>query len=169
MKKSIVLFLFILIGIWSCEGPQGVPGPQGTSGPQGTALLSQTTEHKVNFTQSNNYQVLIPFASKIYDSDVVLVYILWEVDNGTPIWRLLPQVNVFSNGELTYNADFTVNEVRLFLESNLNINTLEDKWRLDQTFRIVVVPAEFANRLSKASYREAVEALNINESDFIKK
>ncbi len=97
-------------------------------------------------------------------------YILWgtEGTEDNPIWRPLPQTIMFDNGDqLIYQYDFTKNRIELFLDANFDLSTLVDKFRINQVFRFVVVPADFANKMSKnASYEEVTTALKIQSKDF---
>jgi hypothetical protein len=171
MKKiSLVLILMGLL-IASCEGPSGPPGPQGPSGVSGTNILGQTYEYTASFTTANNFSYLINLPVTIYNSDVILAYIQWDLaSSGNPIWRPLPQTIMFNNGDqLIYQYDFTKNSIQLFLDSNFNLNTLESSFATNQKFRFVVVPSDFANKLSKnPSYEEVTQALKIKEVDFKK-
>ena len=150
MKKiSLVLILMGLL-IASCEGPSGPPGPQGPSGVSGTNIVGKTYEYTASFTTSNNFSYIINLPVTIYNSDVILGYILWGTENGNPIWRPLPQTIMFDNGDqLIYQFDFTKSNLQLFLDSNFNLATLENSFAINKTFRFVVVPADFANKISK--------------------
>ena len=82
----------------------------------------------------------------VLESDVVLVYLLWEVGedsegNQLPIWRLMPQTIFLADGSFQYNYDYTYFDVSIFLDGAYDFTTLGDEWRLGQTFRIVVIPA----------------------------
>ena len=87
MKKIALLLLFVTILFVSCstEGTQGPPGPQGPPGTDG--LLGQIFEVEVDFDDLNNYQFLVDFPTtiEVFDSDIVVAYILDAVDNGIDI------------------------------------------------------------------------------------
>jgi hypothetical protein len=144
MKKlTTMILLFASAFILSCEGPMGPPGEDGTD------LLGTIFEIEGDFKVSNEYQLFFDFPNnfEIYDTDVVLVYILWDVVdvNGkqTDVWRLLPQTIVLNEGVLQYNFDYTVNDVRIFLETTIPFGNLLPAETQDQVFRIAVLPADF--------------------------
>ena len=81
---------------------------------------------------------------EVFDTDVVLVYILWETADGLDVWRLLPQTLILDEGLLQYNFDYTVGDVQIFLDGTLDFNQLLPAEWQNQVFRIAVLPAEFA-------------------------
>lgn len=144
MKKiSSIILLFVSVFIISCEGPMGPPGEDGD------ALIGTIFEMEGDFKVSNNYELFFDFPKdfEIYKTDVVLVYILWDVvtvnGKNTDVWRLLPQTVVLDEGVLQYNFDYTVNDVRVFLEGTIPFSTLLPAETQDQVFRIAVLPADF--------------------------
>ncbi len=164
MKIFSSVCILLTVFFIGCTGPAG---PQGPVGPQGTNILGQTIERTVNFTPSNGYGALVTFEPLIYDSDAILVYVLEGVDEfNNPIWRQLPRRVLFAFGTMNYEYDFTKNDVRLFLDANFDLSMLESKWTLNQTFRIVVVPSDFARKMAKASYKQVSEALKLEDKDF---
>jgi hypothetical protein len=147
MKKFTTIVLLILaIFFSSCEGPMGPPG---IPGEDGDALIGTIFEFEDDFRPSNNYELFFDFPNnfEIYDTDVVLVYILWDVVavNGiqTDVWRLLPQTVILDEGFIQYNFDYTVNDVKIFLETTIPFNELRPAETDDQVFRIAVMPADF--------------------------
>lgn len=166
MKKiTLVLAIIGMITLQSCEGPQGVPGRDGVS------VEAEVFEVTRNFSAGNNYSSLIPLNPPIFASDVVLVYLLWDVDGNTPIWRLMPQTVQLLEGDLQYNYDFTRFDVNLFLDSaDFNLNILGPQWTQNQTFRIVLVPGYFASaRVDFSNYEEVMQMLSLNERNVVKK
>jgi len=148
VMKKLTSFLLLLAGItlFSCEGPMGPPG---VPGQDGTSLIGTVFEMQGDFRASNNYELYFDFPQnfEIYDTDVVLVYILWEVanvnGNQTDVWRLLPQTVVLNDGVLQYNFDYTVADVKIFLEGSTDFNNLLPAETDNQIFRIAVLPADF--------------------------
>jgi hypothetical protein len=164
MKKLASFLILLVFSLSSCEGPSGPVGPQGA---QGTYVVGQTYEYTRNFTSAGNFETAITFPKAILPSDVVLVYKLWTVDNGVDVWRPVPQSVTLPQGVLTYNFDFSKNDLYLFINSNFDLTTASTNYTLDQTFRIVVVPSDFAQKMSKnASYEEVTTALKIQSKDF---
>lgn len=151
MKKiTSTLLILATIIISSCQGPMGPPGLPGNDG---DALLGTIFDLTGDFTEQNNYRLIHDFPTdfEIYDTDVVLAYILWEQSDDTKIWRLMPQTvvlkteyeNASETDVLQYNFDYTVFDVQIFLEGTVDFNTLQPGEWQNQTFRIVVVPADF--------------------------
>ena len=87
LVSAAILFLATAVLITSCEGPQGPPGESGTN------ILGTVFEIQGDFTADNDYLLYYQFPGnfEVYDSDVVLVYMLWEQTNGLDVWRLMPQ------------------------------------------------------------------------------
>lgn len=166
MKR--IVFLIAVIGIsflQSCVGPEGPMGPKGNPGEDG--LISSVFEVTTNFNSINDFSHLVTFSNPIYSSDMVLVYQLYEVNNGTDIWRLLPQTYYFENGdEIDYNFDFTKYDVNIFMGANFDLNLASSVWTQNQTFRIVIIPGYFGNKLSKPidfkDYDATLKAFNID-------
>src|SRR5690606_3940873 len=84
------LMALLLFAFQACKGPEGAPGPEGPQGPQGpqgpegpTILPAVFDVDNADFIASGNYRVSInmPSSLEIYPSDVVLVYLAWEVVN----------------------------------------------------------------------------------------
>ncbi len=168
MKKTIgILTLAAAVVLLSCEGEPGPPGQDGVS------FLGNVFEVKGDFTSQNNYELFYEFPAgfEMYESDIVLVYILWEVvegnDGGTvDVWRPLPQSVVLNEGILQYNFDYTFGDVRIFLDGDINFNILLPAEKENQIFRIVVFPADYAkNNLVDVENLDAVmDFLAIDET-----
>jgi len=170
--KGIFLLLAVAVLI-SCEGPIGPVGPPGEPGENGDAFIGTVIDIQGDFTQSGEYIIAHSFIDDdvvVYESDVVLVYILWdqtEDDNGDPvdIWRLLPQSVVFNNGDiLQYNYDHTFFDVEIFLDGTVDFGSLDPSYLQDQVFRIAVLPADYAksNSLDVSDLSSVMRALKFN-------
>lgn len=164
MKTINYIILFIAVAFFtSCEG---VPGEDGLDG---DSFIGTVFEIEGDFTKANDFRLYFTFPEKIkvYESDVVLVYILWEQDNSNKdVWRLLPQTIVLDEGILQYNYDFTLADVQIFLGGSINLQSLLPSEALDQIFRIVVVPASFAknNTLEAGDYNLLINSLGISSN-----
>lgn len=166
-KFTAFLGLIGLLIFQACEGPQGPAGIDGVDGVDGVNIVSEVFEVEIDFTADNDYREYFTFDPAIYDSDVVLAFIRWESDGGTPIWRALPQTTFFENGVLMYNFDFTSNDFSLFLDGPLDYSTLGSEWVDDQLFRVVVVPGDFvSSRLDLTNYEAVTEYLGLTDEDF---
>ena len=167
MKRILsILFVSVLL-LFSCEGEQGPPGFDGLDGLDGGIIVSNAFEIQVDFNLANNYEIIEPYGFDVYPYDVTLVYILWETLDGQDIWRLIPQSVEFPDGMLTYNFDFTQNDVKLFLDGTTDFNLLAPEWTDNQVFRVVVVPADNVDGLDISNLNAVMKANNIES--FIKK
>lgn len=173
-----IILVFALAFLASCEGEPGPPGRDGLDGLDGESFLGSVFEIEGDFTSSNNYNLYFQFPSNItvYDTDVVLVYILWDIaedNSGNPIdvWRLLPQTVVLRNENtgndevLQYNFDYTFADVQVFLEGTIDFNTLLPAETDNQVFRIVVFPADFITQkgLDISDYSMMMKSLGVKK------
>lgn len=169
MKRlSFVFSLFALVLFQACEGPPGPQGPPGLDGLDAVNIVATTYEVSVDFTGEENYEAIFDWPEELVESDVVQTYIQWEVDNnGNSIWRALPQTVFLQEGPLVYNYDFTVFDIRLFLDGAINPSILGPEWTDNQVFRIVVIPSDFPDaRLDLTDYEAVTEFLGVTEEDF---
>jgi hypothetical protein len=163
MKKIIALL--VVVGMFSFQGCTTDTNYVDTD------TISTVFENEVpyNFTSSNNYTVKFIFPYTIISSDMVLVYRLTGTSNGNDLWEFLPETHYFADGtrNFGYNFDFTRNDVQIYLEGN-NLGTLDAAYRLNQIFRIVVVPADLIYGIDKNNYPAVMSALKINENQIQK-
>ena len=174
LVKSISLFVLTLI-LTACTGDQGPMGPpgydgiDGTNGNDGSNNVSNAFEKTVSFNAANNFEFTQKYGFKVLESDVTLVYILWETldgtVNGTKVWRMLPQTVLLDEGLLFYNFDFTRTDVRFFLDSNFDLNLLGAGDTQDQVFRVVVVPADDINGVDVSNLKAVMQLKNIQSFD----
>lgn len=118
-----------------------------------------------NFNSINNYRINFNLPYTIYSSDMVLVYRLTGTVNGNDLWEFLPETHYFADGtrDFSYNFDFTRNDVQIYLEGN-NLSSLNSIYRLNQTFRFVIIPANFLNMVDENNYSEVIKSLNLKEN-----
>lgn len=166
MKRFFLLLVAVTTTAFlsSCEGdtgPQGLPGP-----------AAEVFEVTTNFVPTNDpettYRSFFDLNPAIYQSDNVLVYELSGVVNGKDIWKLLPQVYTFDNGDvLQYNYDFSYNDFSIFIDANFNLNTLPNSWFNNKTFRIVIVPGYFSQDLDFENMDILLSQLKIGNEQII--
>lgn len=171
----MMLGAFAMTACEGDQGPQGPAGPQGPQGPQGPAgggeggtATNEVFEVIVDFTAANDYFEAFTLDPELGEADMLLVYLLWEIDGNTDIWRPLPQTLFLPEGILKYNFDFTLFDFGLFLEGDFNLDNLGPEWTDEQVFRIVVVPGQFLMEhpdLGTADYETVMEVLEKTESD----
>lgn len=169
MKSLItILGLGILLTFSACfidgdEGPQGPRGFDGAQGEPGEEAFVFDFEG-VSFT-GPDYEVIIPYAAGFtaLETDVTFVYFLWgedEADNGelVEVWRALPQTLITEDGILQYNYDFSIFDVKLFLDANFPLDLLTAIDTDDWVVRIVVAPGKYwsGGRKEYPSYEEVM-------------
>jgi hypothetical protein len=167
MKKLLVLL--ISVTLMSCEGPQGPPGFNGVN------ILGSVFETVVTFSPANGYSTLVPFPNSIevFESDVVIVYLLEEQLNdpsgAIDVWTPLPATFFLNDGlQVVYNFNHTFLDVNLFLDGNVNLDTLGSGFTNNQVFRIAVLPADFAENfdINLMNFSEVMQALQTQNPDF---
>jgi hypothetical protein len=163
MKRILSVISIFAVLLTSCTGDQGPPGFDGFDGQDGGVFVASAFEVVIDFNADNDYQFIEPYGFDVFPSDVTLVYIEWETDNGEPIWRLLTQTEYFDNGVLVYNYDFTQQDVRIFLDGTINLNTLDNVWTQNQAFRVVVVPADNIDGLDVSNLDSIMQAYAIED------
>lgn len=137
--------LFLLFSLVACKGDRGPQGPAGVN------ILGQVFETTVDFNSGNNFSAVIDYPKnvEVYESDAVLVYLLEEeLADNVDVWTPLPQT-YFINGEgiMLYSFNHTFLDVKVFLDGDFPLVNLPPVFTKDQTFRIAIVPAEFAEDL----------------------
>ena len=170
MKKlSLILAVLVMVSCQSEPGPVGPEGPQGPAGPVGQAF-----EVEASFSESNNYTQFfeIPSSIEVLESDIVAVYLLWEVDEdtGNDVWQPLPVSVFFDDGELQYAFDHTFVDVRLFLTGDTNLGTIGDSYTQNQIFRVAVLPVDYveANKINMSNMGQVMNAVDKSKIKRIK-
>ncbi|MFD2909394.1 hypothetical protein ACFSX9_11710 [Flavobacterium ardleyense] len=168
MSKRITLMLVFIgmITLQSCTVNEVKEGPDKDT-------ISEVFEYSnVNLTNSNDYSRILNFPFAIYPSDMVLVYRLTGLDSNRDVWKLLPETYYYDDGTLNfgYKNDFTrVNAVvELF---GYDLPGLNPDFRLNQVFRVVVIPGSFASRTAAFNfedYEAVVERYQLDEANVIK-
>ncbi|AVR46723.1 dihydrolipoamide dehydrogenase [Christiangramia fulva] len=171
MKKILSLLALTSILFISCTGDPGPPGPPGPPGEDGQYIVGQAFEATVDFTDPN-YSVFvdIPAGIEVLDTDIVLVYLLESVDDqtGADVWSLLPQTFYLDgSGEVQYNYNHTSSDVNIYLHGNVDLSTLGPAFTDNQTFRLVVLPADYAlnSGVDINNYQAVKAALDLKDAN----
>ncbi|MCB0452728.1 MAG: hypothetical protein KDC94_07520, partial [Aequorivita sp.] len=84
------------------------------------------------------------------------------------VWSPLPQNIFYNNGDIIqYIFTNTFVDIQMLIEGNFDLSTLNDPGVLNnQTFRIAVVPAEFA--ATNPSMKELLEKMQVDGSQIEK-
>lgn len=165
MKKITLVLAFIgMITLQSCTVNEDNNGIDNDT-------ISQVFEYSnVNFVP-NNYSVVLTFPRPIFNSDMALVYRLSGVFQGEDVWKLLPETYFFPDGtlDLRYDFDFTRFDTQVFLEG-FNLPSVNPNFRLNQVFRVVVIPGFFGNKkpINHEDYNAVIEGYGIDESKIVK-
>jgi len=169
MKRILSLITVFTLLFTACEGdpgPQGPPGFNGQDGLDGVNFVGQSFERTINFTSTNDYivDIEIPLDIELLETDMVLVYrFLGQID-GFDVWKPLPEtVYTDDGGEFQYNFEHNYDFVTIYLNApaTFDFNSLLDEDRLDQIFRIVVLPVDFVNStdIDLNNYNDVVQYL----------
>ena len=142
LMKLFLTLIFSLLVLTSCEGPEGPKGLPGIN------ILGQVFEVNIDLNATNNFEqvVTIPLSIEVFESDAILAYRYEGSFNGADIWTPLPST-YFDNfgGTFLYTFNHTYFDLKFFLDGNFNLGVLAPSWTDNQIFRVVVVPAEFAD------------------------
>ncbi len=166
MKRILSLITVFTLLFTACEGDPGPQGPPGLNGQDGVNFVGQSFERTINFTSTNDYivDIEIPLDIELLETDMVLVYrFLGQID-GFDVWKPLPEtVYTDDGGEFQYNFEHNYDFVTIYLNapSTFDFNSLLDEDRLDQIFRIVVLPVDFVNStdIDLNNYNDVVQYL----------
>jgi len=173
MKKISLFLLFSIVLFMSCEGPQGPPGFDGFDGFDGAdgadGLIGSIFEVEADFTPDGyEYSVDIPASIEVFDTDIVMAYVLTEVLDGVDIWEPLPQTLFFGNEILLYGYDYTFSDVRFFLDGTIDLNSLGALYTDNILFRVAVIPADFAASIDVSNINEVMDAIQLKSVKRIK-
>ncbi len=167
--KNIYILLFFATILISCEGtvgPPGPPGPQGVPGEDGyDGLIGQVIEVQADLNLGTDFEyfVEIPSDIEVFESDVIMVYRLMEVFEDTDVWEPLPQTIFRNNGILLYTFDYTLFDVRLFLDGTVDFGKLDPNDTDGLIFRIAIIPADFAKGVNLKKMDEVIKALHVED------
>lgn len=125
-----------------------------------TIALNFENKFGFNFTASNDYTVRFVFPETIYESDMVLVYRFAGTSGGADLWEFLPETYYFEDGtrDFSYNFNFTTNFADIYLNGN-DLASVPPNKRIDQFFRVVVVPANLVFAMDSKKYEDVINVL----------
>ncbi len=122
---------------------------------------------------SSTQQYFINQSISMGVSDMALVYRLKDMSGTNDVWEQIPKTVYFNNGnEIDYDFDFTKNDVQIYIGANYDLTTTT-QFLNNQTFRIVLVPADFLNKGAKppvdySDYNAVIKYFKINDSKVTK-
>ena len=166
MKKLTPLLSLLALVLIACsgggsDGAPGAPGPQGPPGEDG--LIGTVFEVEVDFTAANAWEALveIPPEIEVFDTDVIIAYILDEVDEGVDVWEPLPQLLFFGPDTLLTGFNYTFGDVLFFLDGTVDPASLDPVYTTAIVFRVAILPADFALKLDTTDLPQVMSALQI--------
>ncbi len=153
--KFIAALLFLTFFVEAC-GERGPTGPEGQQGPAGPSILPTSFEFNATLLPSNGFEFFndIPGQIDILDSDVVLAFVLEDYieEDDLEVWRQLPITEFTPKGTILFDFDFTLVDVRIFLDASYPLTT-SDGYE-DVLIRAVHIPAEFASKMKPNTFRD---------------
>lgn len=151
--KTIAALLLMTAFLVSCGG-RGPTGPEGPPGPAGPDILPTSFEFNATLTPGNNFEFYheIPGTIEVYESDVVIAFVLEGEDGDLDVWRQLPITEFNSRGTILFDFDFTAADVRVFLDANYNLMTSDGYNGV--LIRAVHIPADFAAKMKLNAFMD---------------
>lgn len=167
--KKIILFVAIssTILFTACKGDQGPPG---IDGQDFLAQVYETTVSNYQYDPEYNqyYSGIYEFPFTVYESDAVLVYRMSgqnpDVSPPADVWTQLPQNIFYNDGSgdfFQYNFNHSFLDIQFTVEGNFLLTNIDSRDITNQTFRIAVVPAEYAR--TNPSMDDVMERMEMND------
>lgn len=166
MKKILILLLFpVSLLFISCEGDQGPPG---FDGEDGIDILGAVFEANVDLNVGNGFSAVIDFPNSIevFETDIVVAYILTDTEDGLDVWEPLPQTLFFDDGIVHYTYDYTLGGVAFHLDGTVILENLSTDFTQNVIFRVAVIPADDAQNIDLNSYENVINSLQ--NSDLVR-
>ena len=165
MKKITLILAFI--GMITLEGCS--TSNDDTTDNDTISEVFELRNINFGFDGGNSYSIYQTLNPQIYPSDVILIYRLSGIiDSSTPIWQLIPRTLYLNEGELDYDFDFSKEDFTIYAGGTYDL-TLTPSYITNQTFRIVIIPGYFSNKMKGAvdlsDYNSVVNAFQIDQSN----
>lgn len=165
MKKIIPFFAVALFGLLMIGC---------TSDDEGIAYVDYDTYpvvydvNNVNFENvGGSFQIARTFNTPMYETDMLLAYKrVGTTNNNAPIWQQIPITIYLEDGnEVDYNYDFSRYDFVIYAGGTFPLNNTE--FVLNQTFRILLVPADYAKNsgVDFTDYNSVINHYNIDDSN----
>lgn len=172
--KKFILFL-TLSSTFLFTACKGDPGPPGKDGQDFLAQVFETTVSNYQYDAQFNqlYSTVRNFPFTVYESDAVLAYRLSGTDSDVnppaDVWTLMPQSIFYNDGTgdfFQYNFNHSFISVQFTIEGNFPLSNIDSRDASNQTFRIAVVPAEYAK--TNPSMEDLLEVMHMDASEIEK-
>lgn len=155
-KNTLLTLLSLSLLILSSCGERGPVGPEGPQGPPGPEILPSSFEFNASLLPSNGFEFFseIPSSIEVLDSDVILAFVLEDYipEEDLEVWRQLPVTEFNSRGTVIINYDFTLIDVRIFMDANYPLGNSDGYDEL--LIRAVHIPADFAAKLKPDAFEK---------------
>lgn len=168
-KITLILALFGMISLTSCTVEETYVVDDNNNYDSDT--ISEVWEYtNVDLHSGNGYSVILDFPHTTYTSDMVLVYRLADYGSAGDVWKLLPETYYFNDGtvDFGYSNDFTIYDAQINL-FGYDLAGLDNAFKFDQIFRVVVIPAYYGNKMSNSvdfnDYNAVIDFYNIKSKD----
>lgn len=161
MKKLLALLVFTALLFTGCEGDPGPPGPPGQDGLDG--LIGTVFEYEITFNDLNDPSVLVDFPAgvEVFDTDVVLAYVLDGVEDGFDVWEPLPQTIFFPDGSILLTAyNHTFVDIEFFLDGTTDLFSLDPVFTDNLIFRVAVIPADLLGEIDATDMEQVMNVAN---------
>lgn len=167
MRKflPILTLAFASFFIYSCDDNDDVVQVEDQD------TIAQMRDITGNFNTGNGFT--LTQGINILSTDVVLVYRnINSNTNAAAVWQLLPKTYFLSGGrEFDYNFLFNSTNLEIFTDANFDEATMSStenaSYLTNQTFRIVLVPANSSKGSASVDYNDynaVVKYYNLNDS-----
>ncbi|THD68001.1 hypothetical protein E7Z59_10160 [Robertkochia marina] len=167
MKKLLSILSVTCLLLISCEGDPGPPGPPGQDGLDGLdGLIGTVFEYDVTFTNLNDdvpfetYE--FPASVEVFNTDVVLAYLLVDVVDGTDVWEPLPRTLYFNDGILSYSFNHTLYDIQFFLDGTVDFPSLLPEFTDNLIMRVAILPAESAEAIDVNDMEQVMSISKFN-------
>jgi len=107
--------------------------------------------------------VLFPDNVEVFDTDVVVAYILTDIIDGLDVWEPLPQTLFLGDEILLYGFNYTVGDILFFLDGTVDMNNLSPDFTDNIIFRIAILPADMAENVNINSLESVMSAIQNKE------
>lgn len=169
MKKTgTILSVFLSLLIFSCVGSRGEDGLDGIDGDLFEAEAFEINLDMIYNADDNTFEYFDSYIGSptVLESDVVLIYRLEKIDNGTDVWRQLPQPVVTADGTFFFNFDFTSSDYSIFIEPEFDATLISTEFTDDQWFRVVIVPVQIltSSKIDTSNISNVLNAIGVEES-----
>ncbi|WP_411811348.1 hypothetical protein ACLB9Y_15490 [Chryseobacterium scophthalmum] len=170
MKKIIPFLMLAFVSVFTVSCDNDDDNVQYVDNDTVAGVIEITRSFQYNSTANVDF---INQSISMLDSDVALVYRLKAVSQGNDVWEQIPKTFSLVNGNtVTYDFDFTKNDVQIYVSGSYNVSSTPDFYN-NQTFRIILVPANFVNKGAKppvdySDYNAVIKYFKINDSKVTK-